>query len=291
MLNNSEMLWEETEDRPFEEMFADAGREASEATPLPAWGTPSVRKPLLTAKEERILARRIEQGDEEARHQLIEANYGLVFSMAQRYRQGGVPLEDLIQEGMIGLIRGVDKFDPREGCRFSTYATNWIRAQMFEAIRKFRSLAHVPERVHRAAGKLRRTADALEQKSKHPPTLEELARHTGGTPEKVAELMQIPDAWVSLETPVSEDTLMKDLVEDEETASVEEQALNRVLAERIQARLGELSERERTVIQLRYGLGDGREQTLAEIGRHFQVSRQHIRTIEQKALQKLRHWN
>jgi len=185
----------------------------------------------------------------------------------------------------------VDKFDYRAGCRFSTYAVNWIRAQIFEAVRKARSLSYVPERIHRAAGKLRRAADALEQKFEHPPTLEELARQTGGTPEKVEELMQIPETWMSLETPVSEDTLAKDMIEDEETDSVEEQALNRVLAERIRGRLEELPERERTVIQLRYGLADGREQTLAEIGRRFQVSRQHVRTIEQKALQKLRHWN
>jgi len=288
MIETSEIFWDELEISSWEVTTEDYEL-GMRSWPLPGTEfSPRERKPLLTAEEEQALARRIEQGDEKARHHLIEANYGLVFSVVNRYRQSGVPMEDLIQEGLVGLIRAVDKFDYRKGCRFSTCAVTWIRAQVLHAILKSRSLSHVPERVYQAARKLGQVADELEQQLHHPPTLEELAAHTGWSPEQIEQLMLVSDGWVSLDEPVSEDTDLQDMVEDEETAPVEEQALTRVLAEQIQEGFKTLSARERTILRLRYGLEDGEERTLAEIGQRFNLTRQRIRSIEQEALAKLR---
>lgn len=288
MIQTFEMLWDELEISSSEMTTEDQELGMMSWTLPGTEFSPRQRRPLLTAEEERALAQRIERGDEKARHHLTEANYGLVFSVVNRYRQSGVPMEDLIQEGIVGLIRAVDKFDYRKGCRFSTCAVTWIRAQVLHAIQKSRSLSRVPERVYRAARKLGQVIDELEQQLNYPPTLEELAAHTGWSPERIEQLMLVSDGWVSLDEPVSEDTDLQDMVEDEETIPVEEQALTRVLTEQIQEGFKTLSARERTILRLRYGLDDGEERTLAEIGQRFHLTRQRIRSIEQEALAKLR---
>jgi RNA polymerase primary sigma factor len=245
----------------------------------------------LSWKEEVALARRIERGDQEARQQLIEANYGLVLAEANRYRSAGVPVEDLVQEGMIGLVRAVDKFDYRRGSRFSTCAMQWIRAHVLHAAQELKPLVHVPERVGRAARQVARVAERLQQELGREPTSEEIAERTPWPAERVSHLLQVTDSYLSLNVPVENDEgedNFQDLLADPGGDLVADRALRGVLAEQVAADLQRLNPREAEVLRLRFGLDDGEEWTLAQIGRRFNLSRQRVRSIEQEALTKLR---
>jgi RNA polymerase primary sigma factor len=216
----------------------------------------------LSWKEEVDLAQRIERGDQEARQQLIEANYGLVLAEANRYRHAGVPVEDLVQEGMIGLVRAVDKFDHRRGSRFSTCAMQWIRAYMLRAAQELKPLVHVPERVDRAARQVARVAERLQQELGREPTPEEIAERTPWSAEQVTHLLQVTDSWLSLNGPVENDEgedNFQDLLADPGGDLVADQALNDALAEQVAADLQRLTPREAEVLRLRFGLDDGQE--------------------------------
>lgn len=253
---------------------------------------PGMRRParLLTQAEEEELVKRMEQGDEKARQLLIEANQRLVYSVANRYRHSGVPLEDLIQEGFIGLIRAVDTFDRRRRCRFSTHAMIWIRSAVLQAIQQFKPLVHVPQRVAAAAKKLWRLSEELTYELQRPPTPEELAFRSGLSVERVKELLEVAQDWVSLEEAVHEEgeTSFLDLVADEQALEPRERVRFNYFQECIEKGLEQLTERERQVIQMRFGLGGEREHTLAEIGQRLHLSRQRIKGIETEALEKLR---
>lgn len=284
--------WEELlENEVLVEGEEEETEERSEGPTVRAMPWPRARR-RLSWREEIALARRIEQGDQEARCQFIEANYGLVLAEASRYRGRGVPLEDLIQEGMIGLVRAVDKFDYRRGGRFSTYAVNWIRAQVRQAVQELKPLVHVPERVGRAAYQMARMAERLQQELGRKPTPEEIAQRTAWSPERVAHLLQVTDSWLSLNVPLENndegEDHFQDLLADMGQAGVEDTATNQVLAEQVAEEMQRLNPREAEILRLRFGLDDGEEWSLARIGRRFNLSRQRVRLIEQEALAKLR---
>lgn len=270
-----------------EEADGVGGKEEPEVQPMP-W--PQARR-RLSWREEVSLARRMERGDQEARRQFIEANYGLVLAEANRFRGRGVPLEDLIQEGMIGLIRAVDKFDYRRGSRFSTCAVNWIRAHVRQALQDLKPLVHIPERVGRAARQVARTVEFLRQELGREPTPEEIAQRTGWPVEQVAHLLQVTDSWFSLNVPVEGDgheDHFEDLLADSGQDRVEDRAVNQVFAEQVAKEIRQLSPREAEILRLRFGLDDGEEWSLARIGQRFNISRQRVRSIEREALAKLR---
>jgi RNA polymerase primary sigma factor len=245
---------------------------------------------LLTPQEEIALAKRIEQGDAAARQRLIEANYRLVFNIVNRYRHSGVPLEDLVQEGYIGLIQAVDRYDYRRACRFSTCATVWIRAHILQAIQRLKPLVHVPQRVATAARKVWRTAEQMAQELQRWPDMEELAAQMGLPSERVEELLGLAQEWISLDDPVGDegDTLLLEIIADEDSREPAEVAIDRGLQEHVERSLKLLPTREREVLQMRFGLDGQREHTLAEIGKHFNLTRQRIKEIETSALNKLR---
>lgn len=251
---------------------------------------PSLRHRLLSAEEEIELGRRIERGDEEARRILIESNVRLVYSIAQRYRHTGVPLEDLIQEGFIGLIHAVDRFDYRRGCRFSTCASSWIRAYILQAVQNLKPLIHLPQRVALKVKKIWRAWEELLHEFHRPPTPEEVSHRSGLPLEQVEHLLSLAQGWISLEEPVGEegDTLLGEMLEDSGAPTPEEVVLRKSLREQIEEDLQQLTPQEREVIRLRFGLDDGQEHTLEEIGRRFHLTRQRVKEIEKRALQKMR---
>jgi len=245
---------------------------------------------LLSAEEEYALAIRKQQGDEAAKQRLIEANLRLVVSIAKRYTGRGMSFLDLVQEGNLGLIKGVEKFDPEKGFKLSTYATWWIRQSVTRALADQARTIRVPVHMVETINKMSKMQRKLTLELGYEPSVKELAEHLDMSEDKVQEIMQIAREPASLETPIGEedDSNLGDFVADANVLTPESNVEAVMLREHIDSLLGDLKERERQVIVLRFGLEDGHPRTLEEVGKEFNVTRERIRQIEAKALRKLR---
>ena len=249
------------------------------------------RIPLLSSEEEIELAKRMEEGDEEAKKKLSEANLRLTVSIAKRYSGRGMQFLDLIQEGNLGLIKAVEKFDYRKGYKFSTYATWWIRQSITRAIADQARTIRIPVHMVETMNRVNRTSRRLLQEYGREPTPEEIAEAMNLPVERVLEISKISQEPVSLETPIGEeeDSHLRDFIQDEHIPVPADEAAHTLLREQLEKVMDTLSEREQKVLALRFGLEDGKPHTLEEVGREFQVTRERIRQIEAKALRKLRH--
>lgn len=264
--------------------------DANEGNAVQSWMTRVGRKPLLKPHEEIDLARQSQRGDDGAAEQLAESNYRLVVSVAKRFRGLGVPFEDLIQEGNIGLLRAVEKFDPTRGVRFSTYATPWIYQAVTRAVVNQGRSIRLPNNVARLTLKVSHAAQTLRQELGREPTHEEIADASGMQAELVMELSTLATQTVSLDAPLSDDTdeVLGDLLADTHVTPMPEPGEEKK-QETVEDMLQQLEPREREILRLRFGLDGGGERTLADVGKRVHLSKERIRQIEHQALQKLRH--